>query len=401
MRFNREVVVGREWIKVDLLYPLNQVSDQNGFIRQACIKRVIDDADPVIQYSPTGWFTVGSESISLGNFGRIYQETSPRFKFKLESQFPLQCAIERQKFYLDYILYTPLPDASFETAVLLYTPTDPAVSFGPGWSDSTNSSNSSDGEKTTNHHGAQVSLTFHGTSVLPYGSFSADFPHNATWATYSIDHNNPVNFTLPGLDANSTTTLFKEVLFTMPTLPSGNHTLIITHGGDSQHTALVLEWFYVTNTSTTTISSNSTASSSSPFSSSSLFSSSSSSPLPSPVSTSPPSQHSASVGGVAGAAFLWRRRNRATADLTNRRTPYLMSDTVTAMSATPSTPRKRQLLTHRGRERSALVSRPIAVVEEERRPPVLQHQDSGMRLPALSVQSETRVFEIPPGYSVE
>ncbi|KAK6977478.1 hypothetical protein R3P38DRAFT_3472327 [Favolaschia claudopus] len=359
-------------------------------------QRIIDDTDPSIQYGSSGWFVADPQSLHVGNFGPIYQDTShatsssdstayipfqctasqwthhfqgtsirvygtiwlstvnnvtdptwecfvdqieipngndkfqfPENNWELCSQpeltsgphvLTIQVQSKGQKFYLDYLMYTPLPDASFETSVLLCDPTDPAVSFGNGW-------RTFGGENGTNDNGAQVSLSFQGTSVVPFGFVPHELPHNATWATYTIDNGSPVNFTLPGLSPSEDTTQYFASLFTMPTISSGPHDLLITYGGDGQHTPLMIGGFYVTNT-------NQTSADPFTFSSSSASSSASASP-----STSPSSHHSTSAGAIAGgviggvialfllaaaAFFCQRRRHQNTSDPISA-TPFPMS----------------------------------------------------------------------------
>ncbi|KAK6996834.1 hypothetical protein R3P38DRAFT_3626077 [Favolaschia claudopus] len=474
-------------------------------------QRVVDDTDPSIQYGSSGWFVADPQSLQrVGNFGPIFQNTShatssadstlifpfngtsiraygtislstecfvdhikipngdDKFQFS-ENNWQLcyqleltpgphiltiQVQSKGQKFYLDFLMYTPLPDASFETSVSLFDPTDPAVSFGNGWW-------TSSGENGTNDNGAQVSVSFHGTSVVPFGYVPHEFPHNATWATYTIDNGSPVNFTLPGLSPTDETTQFFGRLFTMPPISSGSHSLLITYGGDDQHTPLTIGGFYVTNTSE--ISADPTA-----FSSSSTSSSASASP-----SNSPSSHHSAPVGAIAGgvlggtitlfllaaAAFFWqRRRHQSTSNLTYAN-PFPMSGynpnspplaVVAALQKNPSsavpgnslnqssgqfssafgtasapTSSAQQPNTstsavlshepnhgrHRGnmmrsppvqgspsmlaREGAAIDTLPNSVLADEDGTQFVQHHDSGVRLPAR------RVVDLPPGYSAE
>ncbi|KAJ7824782.1 hypothetical protein B0H14DRAFT_3145532 [Mycena olivaceomarginata] len=266
-------------------------------------QRVIDDSDPAIQYGPNGWFVADPSTLNGGNFGPIYQDTShattssnsnltfafngtsikvlgtimvsidsnnvtdptwdcfvdeikisnpirisssPRIIGVLCEQ-PSDCCwlacfdnsspVEGAGILLDYLMYTPPPDASFDTAVLLYPTTDPSVKFGTGW-------RTFGGENGTNDFGSEVSLAFHGTSVSPYGFVPTELSHNATWATYTIDGGPPVNFTLSGLPSPQSSTEYFVTLFTTPTIQSGPHSLVITYGGDNQHTPLVIQGFY-------------------------------------------------------------------------------------------------------------------------------------------------------------
>jgi hypothetical protein len=67
----------------------------------------------------------------------------------------IQVQSKAHPFYFDYLVYTPPPGASFESAVLIYPNTDPSVSFGSGWS-------AFGSENGTNSNGAQVAVNFHG-----------------------------------------------------------------------------------------------------------------------------------------------------------------------------------------------------------------------------------------------
>ncbi|KAJ6594897.1 hypothetical protein B0H19DRAFT_1247529 [Mycena capillaripes] len=200
-------------------------------------KRIIDDTDPAVQYDTTGWFVPVLSALevetdcgigtSIRVYGTIMVSTDannmtdpkwdcfvdgtkignpqPTFKFPENNwilcdepeiaaglhALMIQVQSKGCAFYFDYLVYTPLPDATFETAVLIYPNTDPAVSFGSGWR-----TFGGDLENGTNTKDSQVALNFHGTSVSLYGVVPADEPHNSTWSTYSIDGGPLVNFTL-------------------------------------------------------------------------------------------------------------------------------------------------------------------------------------------------------------
>ncbi|KAJ7162493.1 hypothetical protein C8R46DRAFT_955439 [Mycena filopes] len=355
-------------------------------------QRVIDDTDPAIQYGPNGWFVADPTSLNVGNFGPIYQETSHATTSKNSSlSFPFngtairvfgtimvttdpatnttdptwECFVDEipisnpqptfpypennwilcdqphiapgahaltvkvqsrgRAFYLDSLVYTPLPDdAPAASAVLIYPNTDPAVSYGSGWG-------KLGGENATNVKDAQVALNFHGTSASLYGFVPTEAAHNATWGTYSIDGDTPVNFTLQGLPPSpNTATNYNVPLFTTPTVPNAEHNLVVTYGGDAQHTPLVVEAFYVA-----------TAAASAPNSNSN--SSSSTSGASSPSSSAAPGKHTTSVGAIVGgllgaialllllavlALVCMRRRRRAAAEADSTSAepyPYPMS----------------------------------------------------------------------------
>jgi hypothetical protein len=67
----------------------------------------------------------------------------------------IQVQSKGRAFYLDRLVYTPPPEATFESAVLVYPNTDPSVSYGAGWT-------VLGGQKTTNTKNSQVALNFHG-----------------------------------------------------------------------------------------------------------------------------------------------------------------------------------------------------------------------------------------------
>nr|GAT60394.1 predicted protein [Mycena chlorophos] len=308
-------------------------------------QRIVDDADPSIQYGSQGWFMADPTTLTGGNFGPIYNGTTHATKsnatlsyafsgtsmsvygtiaivnntgvvdptwsclvdgvamststFAFFENHWLLCSQDTlavgshvldvqvhssgTPFYVDFLEYTPLANDTFESAVLLYESTDEAVSFSSGWTDL-------GGENATQSAGASVALNFHGTSVTMRGYVPSQLAHNATWATYAIDDGAPVNFTLNGLRDNATE--YNVVFFTTPELESADHNLVVTYGGSTAHTPLVLGDFLVTNTS-----------------SSASSSSSSSTPAPTPSVAASASSHKgrpvgAIAGGVAGGILL-------------------------------------------------------------------------------------------------
>ncbi|KAJ7441088.1 hypothetical protein FB451DRAFT_987780, partial [Mycena latifolia] len=328
-------------------------------------QRVIDDTDPAIQYGPNGWYVADPSTLKAGNFGGIYNGTShatttnnslsfafngtsirvfgtimvstdannvtdptwkclvdeieisnpqPTFKFPENNWIlcdqpqiapgphvlTIQVESKGRAFYLDDLVYTPLPDATFESAVLVYPNTDPAVSFSQGWS-------TFGGENGTQTAEAQVALNFHGTSATLFGFVPTELPHNSTTASYMIDGGSPVSFPLAGLSSPNSATAYNVIICATPTLLDGPHNFVITYGGDSKHTPLVVGGFYVTNTTSLTSTNSSSTSSSS------------TSPLTSPT-TSPKHSPAGAIGGAVGGIFLllaliaglvfWRRRRR-------------------------------------------------------------------------------------------
>ncbi|KAJ7078729.1 hypothetical protein B0H15DRAFT_933710 [Mycena belliarum] len=329
-------------------------------------QRVVDDVDPAIKYGPNGWFVVNPSTLAgLGNFGPIWNGTShatatanstlsyafngtsmrvlgtimvstdsnnvtdptwecavdgipisnpqPTFQFAENNWIlcdqprispgshvlTIQVQSKGRPFYLDDLVYTPLPGDTFDSAVLIYSNTDPGVSYSAQWTNF-------GGENATQTNGAQVALSFEGTSASLFGFVPTELPHDATTATYAIDGGTPVPFALNGLPKADSATQFNTIFFTTPLIPNGQHNLVVTHAGDDKHTPLVVGGFHVTNTSTSTLVS---PSSSVPLSS----------PIPSAASTSKQSSAAAIAGGVIGGIvllalaallFVWCRRRQ-------------------------------------------------------------------------------------------
>ncbi|KAJ7681281.1 hypothetical protein B0H17DRAFT_872871, partial [Mycena rosella] len=154
---------------------------------------LVDDTDPAIHYGPSGWFVADPATLTRGNFGPIYNDTTratsssnstliysfngtsilvqgtidistdannvtdptwecfvdgiqiPQTSFgSQENNWPLceqsnispgphilslQVKSKGQPFYLDSLVYTPLPDAVFPSAVLIYADGDSAISY--------------------------------------------------------------------------------------------------------------------------------------------------------------------------------------------------------------------------------------------------------------------------------
>lgn len=165
---------------------------------------------------------------------------------------------------------------------------------------------------------------FAGTSASLFGFVPTELPHNASSASYTVDGGAPVNFTLPGLSSPQSATSYNVMFFTTPTLASGEHNLVVTHGGNSSQTPLVVGGFYVTNNNL--LAKNSSTSSTSP--------SHSASPSSSPSKSSSAGAIAGGVVGgllllalLAGLAFWHRtRRRRVTEDTSAQPYPMSMAD---------------------------------------------------------------------------
>jgi hypothetical protein len=66
----------------------------------------------------------------------------------------IQVKSKGQPFYIDGLSYTPPPEAVFPSAVLVYSDSDPALSYSAGWTEA-------DG-MSTQTAGSYVTLSFHG-----------------------------------------------------------------------------------------------------------------------------------------------------------------------------------------------------------------------------------------------
>ncbi|KAJ7326177.1 hypothetical protein DFH08DRAFT_884997 [Mycena albidolilacea] len=255
----------------------------------------IENPNPTFQYPENNWQLCDQATIASGSHTLTIQVTS-----------------KGQPFYLDRILYTPLPTAGYDGAVLEYTNTDTAVSFGTGWREW-------GVQNVTQTSGAQVALNFHGTAVSLFGYVPTELPHNSSSGTYTIDGGPPVSFVLNGLAAQSAT-LYNALMFTTNTLTPATHNIVVTYGGDASETPLAVGTFYVTNTSTP--SSGTQTSSSSGNSAASAASTGT-------VTTTKSSPVGAIVGGTLGclailmliaALVFWCRRRRRREAANIRRT---------------------------------------------------------------------------------
>ncbi|KAF8198139.1 hypothetical protein K438DRAFT_1584541 [Mycena galopus ATCC 62051] len=146
-------------------------------------------------------------------------------------------------FYFDTIRYTPLPGVEIDGAVVDYAFGDPAITYSSGWAFHTTAGNTAN---ITQTNGAQVTLDFHGTAVSLGGYIPQELPPNATTAKYSIDGGAATTFPLAGLGVNGVS-LFNVPLFNVSGLTPGDHSLVVTYLGDSNHTPLVVKDFFVTN----------------------------------------------------------------------------------------------------------------------------------------------------------
>ncbi|KAJ7642168.1 hypothetical protein FB45DRAFT_1126504 [Roridomyces roridus] len=294
---------------------------------------IVDDTDPSIRYNGADWFPTDPRTLNNGNFGPVFNATShattssnieftftfngnidmtidpttnatdPTWECLLdgkpipiktftdgaESNWPLcsmgtlapeehlltvQVQSQTRPFFLDSLVYTPVPGAVFPSAVLIYPDGDPAL---------TNSS---------------------GTSATLIGHTSNSFPPNASSGRYFVDGAGPTSFTIPGLASASSSTQFNGLFFTTPPLADGFHNVTVVYDGDGEHTPLAVKIWYVTNTTVgnTLVQQSSTSASATVLSTASSVAQSQTG-----VTSSSPSQRTNTgpiVGGIIGGIFL-------------------------------------------------------------------------------------------------
>ncbi|KAJ7642122.1 hypothetical protein FB45DRAFT_786254 [Roridomyces roridus] len=379
---------------------------------------------------PTWECLVDGKTIPVKTF------TSPESNWPLCSQGTLdptehvltvQVQSKTRPFFLDSLVYTPISGAVFPSAVLIYGDGDPALTYSAGqWKAA--------GEQVTQIPGASVTLSFHGTSATLIGHTMNSFPPNASSGMYFIDGAGPTSFTLPGLASATSSTNFNRLFFTTPPLADGSHNLTVVYAGDADHTPLAVKIFYVTNTTTPSDSLGQ---------SSSIPSGSASTALPAPSSSNTAAaaarKHS-STGAIAGGvtagvviilllllAALWIRRRRRARNREKAQTtanpfptpqngrPLVSTSGQTLPSSDSSDPWSASQLYGGGAVPSKMYLQPQRVpnprrstapkslpLVPQRRPVLLQHEDSGARsLGGPSSGAEYEIVELPPGYTAD
>ncbi|TFK23871.1 hypothetical protein FA15DRAFT_705061 [Coprinopsis marcescibilis] len=216
-------------------------------------------------------------------------------------------------FYLDAIQYIPTLNLTenFHPSVILYH-TDGAIRYVEGnWQLYANNS------MLTQSIDSKLQVAFNGTRVTWFAKIPEEYHVGDSTATYSVDGQTPVEFTVPGHPGPSfNTTLFQQVLFETPTLSRGAHNLEVVYRGPEA--PLVLEHLLVDN-GDITYNINPGPSVAGP-TSTNPGSSSPSQPVSSAETPGPPT--GAIVGGVVGGLafigmiaglfyfFLWRSNER-------------------------------------------------------------------------------------------
>ncbi|CAA7269979.1 unnamed protein product [Cyclocybe aegerita] len=202
-----------------------------------------------------------------------------------------------QTFWFDTIEYVPSPGVSLENKAIGIDSLDPQVlrSFDSRWS------NIGDFANMTRQDNALFSFDFYGESLGWYGFIPTELPHVAAPASFSVDGEEPHNFMIRAIPADSQS-VYNQLFFQTDTYPNGQHNLRVLFHGNSTTTPLTLDYLIIQN-GTTTASSSPSPTVSSTF----------------PVSNGAPSNVGAIVGGVVGGfavvvllvlLYIYRRRKR-------------------------------------------------------------------------------------------
>lgn len=143
-----------------------------------------------------------------------------------------------KNFWVDRIHYIPSPSVNLESATLMVDRRDPNISTGSGWEPLGNIG------IMTRRTGASLTFKFEGSRVTWVGTVPSELPRTASSATYAIDDQEPVRFTLNGLSSTSATE-FNHVYFQTDPVERGTHSLVVTYEGSQTSTPLVLGNFIV------------------------------------------------------------------------------------------------------------------------------------------------------------
>ncbi|KAF5316553.1 hypothetical protein D9619_006745 [Psilocybe cf. subviscida] len=136
-------------------------------------------------------------------------------------------------FLFDYFTYIPSPNANVNNAGISLACTDSALQYGAGWKLYGDNLG-----RMAPAGGAPVSLSFYGTGIMWYGTAPTELPHGNSIAFYSIDGQPSTTFTVPGTP--SQLTQYVRFYFQTPALPLGHHTIVVTSGGLTSQTPMVL-----------------------------------------------------------------------------------------------------------------------------------------------------------------
>ncbi|KAF9475210.1 hypothetical protein BDN70DRAFT_269490 [Pholiota conissans] len=154
-------------------------------------------------------------------------------------------------FWIDAIQYTPSANADLSNTTFKVYNSDPNIQFS-----NNDFATGTYGVKLTQTTGATTTFNFVGKSLTWVGYIFAGYANVSSSATYSIDNAPSVSFALP----TSGVSFGNSIFFKTPELSLGPHTLVVTHQGNNKTMPLVLDYFFVSNTTAATGAAPTTAS---------------------------------------------------------------------------------------------------------------------------------------------
>ncbi|KAJ3509221.1 hypothetical protein NLJ89_g5333 [Agrocybe chaxingu] len=138
-----------------------------------------------------------------------------------------------QTFWFDTIEYVPSPGVSLENKAIGIDSLDPQVlsSFDSRWSNIGNFAN----------------MTRQDSESLGwYGFIPTELPHVAAPASFSVDNEEPHNFMIRAIPADSQS-VYNQLFFQTDTYPNGRHNLRVLFHGNSTTTPLTLDYLIIQN----------------------------------------------------------------------------------------------------------------------------------------------------------
>ncbi|KAF9481709.1 hypothetical protein BDN70DRAFT_876030 [Pholiota conissans] len=161
----------------------------------------------------------------------------------------------KNRVWIDEVVYTPSTSVSIDTvpSVMIFA-ADSQIQYSAGWGTAAN-----DDAQATSQNGAFVTFEFQGTSIDYYGTLLNNALLNASSATYSIDDQTPIPFSI--VDFHLGDTPNGVPLFRSGTLPAGKHTLKVVNQGNTTVTPLALRYLIVVPSADSTVNTVTTTSS--------------------------------------------------------------------------------------------------------------------------------------------
>ncbi|KAJ7041204.1 hypothetical protein C8F04DRAFT_172001 [Mycena alexandri] len=126
--------------------------------------------------------------------------------------------------WLDYILYTPSPNASKNGLVYFVDDSDSSITYSGNWTVETGKDEDFALTSHGSKQGCSFQLDFEGTIATVYGRTGNDSDNAATQMSFSVDGASPVVFASP----YQTTISYNQALFQSTNLAQGKHSLVAT-----------------------------------------------------------------------------------------------------------------------------------------------------------------------------